>query len=93
MKEIKVLIAVAALAFPFCAQAQDAKAGEAAVKKLGCLKCHSVTADKDGPSFKKSSAKYKGEAGKLEAFLTAGKGHMAVKPDQVKGISAYILSR
>jgi cytochrome c551/c552 len=93
MKQIKVLVAVAALAFPFGVQAQDAAAGEAAAKKLGCMKCHSVSSDKDGPSFKKSAAKYKGEAGKLEAFLTAGKGHMAVKGDQVKSISAYILSR
>ena len=60
MKQIMILAAAAALAVPFGAQAQDA--GEAAVKKLGCLKCHSVSADKDGPSFKKSAAKYKGEA-------------------------------
>ena len=92
MKQIMIL-AAAVLAVPFAVQAQDA--GEAAVKKLGCLKCHSVSADKDGPSFKKSAAKYKGESGKLEAFLKSGKDkHAVVKSDgDVKSIAAYILSR
>jgi cytochrome c len=91
MKQIMIL--AAALVVPFGALAQDA--GEAAVKKLGCLKCHSVSADKDGPSFKKSAAKYKGEGGKLEAFLKSGKDkHTVVKSDgDLKSISAYILSR
>ena len=93
MKQIMILAATAALAVPFGALAQDA--GEAAVKKLGCLKCHSVSADKDGPSFKKSAAKYKGESGKLEAFLKSGKDkHAVVKSDgDAKSIAAYILSR
>jgi cytochrome c len=93
MKKIMLLATAAALAVPFGALAQDA--GEAAAKKLGCLKCHSVSADKDGPSFKKSAAKYKGEAGKLEAFLKAGKEkHLVVKSDgDAKSIAAYILSR
>ena len=93
MKQIMILAAAAALAAPFAVQAQDA--GEAAVKKLGCLKCHSVSADKDGPSFKKSAAKYKGESAKLEAYLKASKDkHMVVKSDgDLKNIVAYILSR
>jgi cytochrome c551/c552 len=76
------------------AQAQDAAAGEAAAKKLGCLKCHAVSADKDGPSFKASAAKY-GDAGKLEAFLKSGKDkHLVVKNDaDAKSIAAYILSK
>jgi cytochrome c len=95
MREIKVLIAATILAVPFGAQAQDSKAGEAAVKKLGCLKCHAVSADKDGPSFKKSAEKYKGSPDKLAAFLKSGKDkHLAVKGDaDAKGIAAYILSR
>jgi cytochrome c len=94
MKQIMVLAAAAALAFPIGAQAQDAKAGEAAIKKAGCLKCHAVSADKDGPSFKKSAAKYKGEPAKLEAFLKSGKDkHPVVKSDaDLKNIAAYILS-
>ena len=69
MKEIKVLVAAMVLAIPLGANAQDAKSGEAAAKKLGCLKCHAVASDKDGPSFKKSAEKYKGDAAKLEAKL------------------------
>ena len=93
MKQIMVLVASATLSIPFAAQAQDA--GEAAVKKLGCLKCHSVSADKDGPSFKKSAEKYKGQADKLQAFLKSGKDkHAVVKNDaDAKSIAAYILSR
>jgi cytochrome c len=84
-----------ALTLPFAAQGQDAKAGEAAAKKAGCLKCHAVSADKDGPSFKKSAAKYKGEPAKVEAFLKSGKDkHPVVKSDgDAKAIAAYILSR
>jgi len=95
MKQITVLFVAAALSLPVVASAQDAKAGEAAVKKLGCLKCHSVSADKDGPSFKKSAGKYKGEQGKLEAFLKSGKDkHPVVKSDgDLKNIVAYVLSR
>lgn len=93
MKKIMILVAAAALAVPLGALAQDA--GEAAAKKLGCLKCHSVSADKDGPSFKKSAAKYKGDPAKLQAFLKSGKDkHAVVKSDSdAKSIAAYILSR
>lgn len=89
------LFALFACGWTAAAQAQDAAAGEAAVKKAGCLKCHSVSADKDGPSFKASAAKYKGDAGKLEAFLKSGKDkHLVVKSDgDAKSIAAYILSR
>ena len=54
-----------------------------------------MSADKDGPSFKKSAAKYKGDQAKLEAFLKSGKDkHAVVKSDgDVKSIAAYILSR
>jgi cytochrome c len=95
MNQIRVVIVAALLAVPFGAQAQDAAAGEAAVKKLGCLKCHAVGADKDGPSFKKSAAKYKGEPAKMEAYLKSGKDkHPVVKSDgDLKAIVAYVLSR
>jgi cytochrome c len=95
MRQIKVLIAATMLALPFGVQAQDAKSGEAAAKKLGCLKCHAVSSDKDGPSFKKSAEKYKGDSAKLEAFLKSGKDkHLVVKNDaDAKGIAAYVLSR
>jgi cytochrome c len=44
------------------AQAQDVAAAEALMKKSGCLKCHSVSAKKEGPPFKETAAKYKGKA-------------------------------
>lgn len=92
MKQVSVLWVVLAFCAPLGAQAQD---GEAAVKKNGCLKCHAVSSDKDGPSFKKSAAKYKGEPAKMEAYLKAGKDkHPVVKSDgDLKAIVAYILSR
>ena len=77
------------------AHAQDAKAGEAAVKSSGCLKCHSVSAEKDGPSYKSVAAKYKGQAdaaAKLEKFVSGHQGGVKAK-DQTKNVVAYILSR
>ena len=40
----------AALAAP-AAQAADAAAAQALMKKSACMKCHSVSAEKEGPSF------------------------------------------
>ena len=98
MKRITILLMAAALAVPFGAQAQDAKAGESALKGSGCLKCHSVSAEKDGPSYKSVAAKYKGQAdapAKLQAFLKAGGQHPVLKADdgQIKNVVAYILSQ
>ena len=95
MKRLTVLLAAAAFALPFSTQAQDAKAGEGAVKASGCLKCHSVSADKDGPSYKSVAAKYKGQAdaaAKLEKFIGGHHGGVKAK-DQTKNVVAYILSR
>lgn len=39
----------------------DTSAAEALAKKSGCMKCHAVSAKKEGPSFKETSAKYKGK--------------------------------
>lgn len=91
MRQVPVLLAVVALALTSGAWAQD---GAALVKKSGCLKCHAVSSDKDGPSFKKSAAKYKGDPAKLEAFLKSGKDkHPVVKSDaDLKAIVAYVLS-
>jgi len=77
------------------AQAQDAKAGEGVVKSSGCLKCHSVSAEKDGPSYKSVAAKYKGQAdaaAKLEKFVAGHHGGPKPK-DKSKDAVAYILSR
>lgn len=95
MKGITIFLAAAALAVPFGAQAQDAKAGESALKASGCLKCHSVSAEKDGPAYKAVAAKYKGQpdaAAKLEKFIGGHHGGIKAK-DQTKNVVAYILSR
>jgi cytochrome c len=95
MKQIMILAAAMAVAIPFGAQAQDAKAGEGIIKGSGCLKCHSVSADKDGPSYKSVAAKYKGQAdaqAKLEKFVAGHHGGPKPK-DKAKDAVAYILSR
>jgi len=95
MRQIKILLATVALALPFGVQAQDAKAGESALKASGCLKCHSVSAEKDGPAYKAIAAKYKGQpdaAAKLEKFIGGHHGGIKAK-DQTKNVVAYILSR
>ena len=106
MKRLAFLAAAGAFAVSFNVQAQDTAAAEALIKKSGCLKCHSVSADKDGPSFKKTAAKYKGNAdaaAALQSALKSGKmkvdgkdvKHAVLKGDdgQIKNVVAYILSR
>jgi cytochrome c len=95
MQQIRVLLVTVAFGLPLCAQAQDPKAGEGAIKASGCLKCHSVSAEKDGPSYKSVAAKYKGQAdapAKLEKFISGHQGGVKAK-DQTKNVVAYILSR
>ena len=53
----------AALAVSLPAHALDAEAAQALAKKSNCMKCHSVSAKKDGPSFKETAAKLKGKPG------------------------------
>ena len=92
------------------AQAQnvDVAAAEGLLKKSGCMKCHAVSADKDGPAFKKTAAKYKGQAdaaAKLQTHLMTGptikvdgkeERHDIIKSKddrEIKNAVAYILSR
>lgn len=44
------------------AQALDADAIQAMLKKQDCTKCHALDKEKKGPSYKKVAAKYKGKA-------------------------------
>jgi cytochrome c len=89
-------------------QSVDVSAAEGLLKKSGCMKCHSVSADKDGPSFKKTAAKYKGKAdaeAALYKHLTTGpkvkvdgkeERHEIIKSKderEIKNAIAYILSR
>ena len=95
MKHLALVLSIAGLAFSGAAQAQDAKAGEGVVKASGCLKCHSVSADKDGPAYKSVAAKYKGQAdaqAKISKFISGH--HGGTKPkDKAGDAAAYILSR
>jgi len=64
---------IVALAISLPAQAADADAAVALTKKSNCMKCHSVNAKKDGPSFKETAGKYKGKSdaeAKLVTHLT-----------------------
>ena len=107
----KMYVAAAALGLALGgtqARAQDAAAAEGLLKKSGCMKCHSVSADKDGPSFKKTAAKYKGKPdaeATLYKHLTTGptvkvdgkeERHEIIKSKddrEIKNAIAYILSR
>lgn len=108
MRQVGILAATAAFAAPFGAQAQDVAAAEALAKKSGCMKCHSVSAKKEGPSFKDTAAKYKGQPDAekaLFAFLTTnpkvkldGKEALHDMPKtkneaEVRNLVQYILSR
>lgn len=57
------------------AQEVDVPAAEELLKESKCGKCHSVDKQKDGPSFKKTAAAYKGKAdapAKLLKHITSG---------------------
>jgi cytochrome c len=96
MRHIAVLAVAAAIGWTFNALAQDA---EALLKKEGCMKCHSVSAKKEGPAFKDVAAKYKGKpdgAAAVQKQITAAKDHPHVKTKNEKDVKAmvdYVLSR
>lgn len=90
------------------ALAVDEGAAQALMKKSGCLKCHALSAKKEGPAFKETAAKYKGKAdaeAKLFTHLTTSPmievdgnkerhdGLKTKKDDDVKNVVQYILSR
>jgi cytochrome c551/c552 len=65
------------------AQAQDA---QALAKDAGCLKCHSVSGKKTGPSLKQISADYK-KAG-LSGDKAVEKMKKAHEADDLKGVKS-----
>jgi cytochrome c len=109
-KSMKAWVAAATLllaASPLAVSADDASA-EALAKKSGCLKCHSVSAKKDGPSFKETAAKYKGKPDAEQKLFTHLTTNPKVKVDgkeeahdnlktkneaDVKDVVRWILSR
>ena len=107
MKNLTILLA-GIFALPPVAQAQDAATAEALLKKSGCMKCHSVSAKKEGPSFKDVAARYKGKADAQAALHKRLTSNTKIKVDgrdelhdalktrndaEVKNVVAYILSR
>ena len=109
-RHASLALAASALAFAAGAQAQsvDVSAAEALAKKSGCMKCHSVSAKKEGPSFKETAAKYKGKPDAEKALVTHLTTSPKVKVDgkeelhdslktkddaQIRNVVRYILSR
>src|SRR3954466_4530095 len=102
MRQIAWVALAAGFLWTPVALAQDAKAGEGVVKSSGCMKCHSVSAEKDGPSFKSVAAKYKGQADaeqKLTTHVTTSpkikvggkeETHPSVKSTDAKEISNLV---
>jgi cytochrome c len=110
-KRMKALLAAAVTAFAMSgahAQNVDVGAAEALAKKSGCMKCHSVTAKKDGPSFKTTAEKYKSKPDAQAALYKHLTSNPTIKIDgneekhespktkddaEIKNLVAYILSR
>jgi cytochrome c len=90
------------------AQSVDVSAAEALAKKSGCTKCHSVSAKKEGPSFKQTAEKYKGKPDAEKALYTHLTTNPKIKVDgkeelhdspktkneaEIRNLIQYILSR
>lgn len=70
-----IVTGFAILAFSPTSHAADMDAAKALARTNNCFKCHAITRDKDGPGWKKTADKYKGNAGaeaKLIHHLTSG---------------------
>jgi cytochrome c len=106
--ELVIAGALAGLGVGSAQAAVDAAAAEALMKKSGCFKCHSVTAKKDGPSYKSTAEKLRGKPdaeAELYKHLTT---HPTIKIDgkeekheslkttndaEIKNVIQFILSR
>jgi cytochrome c len=111
MSTLKTLIAGCVLfVLPGIAAAADVDvaAAEALAKKSGCLKCHSVTQKKDGPSYKSVAEKYRGKPDAEQKLYTHLTTHPKVKVDgqeeqhdslktrddaEIRNVIRWILSR
>jgi cytochrome c len=68
-------LSLAALCAAAAAPAADATRAQDLAKDSGCFKCHAVDKKKDGPAFRDTAAKYRGEADaekKLIYHVTSG---------------------
>lgn len=76
-----LMAGVAAAALSGSALAQDVDAAKELMKQNKCTQCHGMDKDKDGPSFKKTAAKYKskadGEATLVKHLMSAPKVKLA----------------
>ena len=108
---MKTLITTTALALAMSgayAQNVDVSAAEGLMKKSGCFKCHSVSAKKDGPSYKSVAEKYKGKPDAEEKLYKHLTTHPTVKVDgkeekheslkttddkEIKNVISFVLSR
>ena len=90
------------------AQSVDVSAAEALAKKSGCTKCHSVSAKKEGPSFKQTAEKYRGKPDAEAALFRHLTTNPKIKVDgkeelhdspktkneaEIRNLIQYILSR
>ena len=88
--------------------AVDAEAAEDLARKSKCFKCHAVDKKKDGPSYQKIAAKYKGKADaeqKLYKHMTTNpkvevdgkkEEHKSLKSKndaEIRNVVQWILSR
>jgi cytochrome c len=86
----------------------DVAAAEALAKKSGCLKCHSISQKKDGPSYKSVAEKYKGKPDAEQKLYTHLTTHPKIKVDgneeehdalktkndaEIRNVIRWILSR
>jgi len=90
------------------AQAVDADAAQALMKKSNCFKCHSLDKKKDGPAYQEVAAKLKGKADAEQKLYTHLTTHPKVKVDgkeeehvslkttddaQIKNVIRFILAQ
>jgi cytochrome c len=76
MKLILALTAACGLMTASIANAADAAAAQALVKKSGCFSCHAVDKAKSASSFKDVAKKYKGKADAQDKLVK----HVTMKP-------------
>ena len=90
------------------AQAVDADAAQALMKKSNCFKCHSLDKKKDGPAYQEVAAKLKGKADAEQKLYTHLTTHPTIKVDgkeekheslkttddkEIKNVVSWVLSR
>ncbi len=63
----------------------NVSAAEELTKKSGCNNCHSVSAEKVGPPYKETAAKYKGKPDAEQQLFT----HLTTNPE-VKGVGKHV---